>query len=89
MVALSDEIFLTVEEYLKLEEESPIKHEYIDGQVYAMSGTTDTHNTIALNFASLIRNHLRGTNGRVYFADVKAQIEKRNRFLLSRFACYL
>lgn len=80
MVALSNNIPLTAAEYLKFEEESPIKHEYIDGQVYAMSGTTDTHNTIAGNLFTLIRNHLRGTNCRVYFADVKAQIERRNRF---------
>lgn len=80
MVALSSNIPLTPEEYLKFEEESQIKHEYIDGQVYAMSGTTDTHNTIAGNLFALIRIQLRGTNCRVYFADVKAQIEKRNRF---------
>jgi Uma2 family endonuclease len=80
MIALSDSYYLTPEEYLKLEETSPIKHEYIDGQAYAMAGTTDTHNTIALNLASLIRNHLRGTDCRIYFADIKAKIEKRNRF---------
>lgn len=80
MIALSDFYHLTPEEYLKLEETSPIKHEYIDGQAYAMAGTTDTHNTIAGNLYTLIRNHLRGTDCRVYFADIKAKIEKRNRF---------
>ncbi|MEA5507240.1 Uma2 family endonuclease [Halotia wernerae UHCC 0503] len=80
MIALSDSIFLTPQRYLQLEEKSNIKHEYIDGQVYAMAGTTDTHNTIALNLALLIRNHLRGSDCRVYFADIKARIEKRNRF---------
>ncbi len=71
---------LTPEEYLELEAQSPIKHEYIDGEVYAMAGTTDTHNTIAGNLFALIRSHLRGTDCRVYFADIKAQIEKRNCF---------
>ena len=71
---------LTPEEYLELEAQSPIKHEYIDGEVYAMAGTTDTHNTIALNLATMIRRHLRGTDCRVYFADIKAQIEQRNCF---------
>ncbi|UKO96130.1 Uma2 family endonuclease [Nostoc sp. UHCC 0870] len=80
MIALSDSVFLTPEAYLQLEEKSDIKHEYIDGQVYAMAGTTDTHNTIGLNLALLIRNHLLGSECRVYFADVKARIEKRNRF---------
>ena len=45
-----------------------------------MAGTTDNHNTIALNIALLIRTHLRGSNCRVYFADVKVQIEKCNCF---------
>jgi Uma2 family endonuclease len=53
---------------------------YIDGEIYAIAATTDSHNTIALNLALLIRNHLRGGDCRVYFADIKAPIEKRNRF---------
>lgn len=80
MIALSDSTFLTPEAYLQLEEKSNIKHEYLDGQVYAMAGTTDTHNTIVGNLFILIRNHLRGSDCRVYFADIKARLEKRNRF---------
>lgn len=80
MIALSDRHHLTIPEYLELEEKSPIKHEYINGQVYAMAGTTDVHNTIALNLALLIRNHLRGSDCRAYFADLKVRVEKRNCF---------
>ncbi|MBE9118679.1 Uma2 family endonuclease [Lusitaniella coriacea LEGE 07157] len=80
MIALSDRSKLTPEEYLELEGKSPIKHEYIDGLAYAMAGTTDTHNTIALNLALIIRNGLRGSDCRVYFADVKVRLEQRNRF---------
>ncbi len=80
MIALSDRHPLTIPEYLELEEKSPIKHEYIHGQVYAMVGTTDVHNTIALNLALLIRNHLRGSDCRAYFADLKVRVEKRNCF---------
>ncbi|MFM7581006.1 MAG: Uma2 family endonuclease, partial [Microcystaceae cyanobacterium] len=80
MIALNENSRLAPEDYLKLEEKSLLKHEYIDGEIYAMAGTTDSHNTIALNLAVLIRNHLRGTNCRVYFADIKARLEERNRF---------
>ncbi|MEB3828571.1 Uma2 family endonuclease [Phormidium sp. CCY1219] len=80
MIAVSDHQNLTPEEYLELESQSAIKHEYINGEVYAMAGTTDTHNTIALNLAMLIRSHLRGTECRVYFAEVKARLEQRNCF---------
>ncbi|GAA6621911.1 Uma2 family endonuclease [Scytonema sp. NUACC26] len=79
MVA-SPEMYLTSEEYLQLEENSDIKHEFIDGYVYAMAGALDPHVTIALNIASLLRNHVRGTGCRVYMADMKARIESLNRY---------
>ncbi|MGB3493091.1 MAG: Uma2 family endonuclease [Elainellaceae cyanobacterium] len=71
---------LTVDDYLQLESQSAIKHEYIDGEVYAMAGASDAHVTIALNLASLLRRHIRGRGCRVYIADMKARIETRNRF---------
>jgi len=80
MIALSNYNNLTPEEYLQFEEKSPIKHEYIDGQIYAMAGTTDTHNIVSGNIYTIIRNHLRGSDCRVYFADVKVRLEKRNHF---------
>ena len=45
--------YLSPEEYLAAEKDSPIKHEYIQGQVYAMAGASDAHVTIALNVATL------------------------------------
>jgi Uma2 family endonuclease len=80
MIALSNYNNLTPEEYLQFEEKSTIKHEYIDGQIYAMAGTTDIHNIIGLNFTFIIRNHLRGSDCRVYFTDLKVRLEKRNHF---------
>ena len=40
---------MTVEEYFRFEEDSPIKHEYVAGEVYAMSGATARHDRIATN----------------------------------------
>lgn len=71
---------LTPADYLRLEADSPVKHEYIDGHAYAMAGATDAHVTIALNLAAMLRSHLRGTGCRVYIADMKAQVEARNCF---------
>lgn len=72
--------YLSPEEYLAAEKDSPIKHEYIQGQVYAMVGASDAHVTIAGNLFALLRNHLRGTGCRVYMADMKAQVESANVF---------
>ena len=67
----------TPEEYLAFEEKSSVKHEYIDGQVYAMSGTTDSHNTISQNAQIAHRLQLRGTECDVNIADVKALLVHR------------
>jgi Uma2 family endonuclease len=79
-IASPQPTYLTSEEYLQMEETSDIKHEYIDGQVYAMAGASDAHVTIAGNLFTLLRNHVRGSGCRVYIADMKARIESLNRF---------
>lgn len=38
---------ISVEDYLEGEKISPVKHEYVEGEVYSMAGTSDTHNLIA------------------------------------------
>ncbi|NJM22969.1 MAG: Uma2 family endonuclease [Richelia sp. SM1_7_0] len=65
----------TVEEYLELEQNSEIRHEYICGQVFAMSGGSKEHNTITLNIASRLRSHLRGGSCSVFMADMKVNIQ--------------
>jgi Uma2 family endonuclease len=80
MVATPQPPYFSPEEYLQIEAKSLIKHEYIDGQIYAMVGVSDAHNVIAGNLITLLRNHLRGSGCRVYFSDMKARIESRNRF---------
>jgi Uma2 family endonuclease len=62
---------MSVEDYLRWEEAQGAKHEYIDGLVYAMAGTSVRHATIALNVASALRQQLRGTPCRTFVADVK------------------
>lgn len=71
---------LSPNDYLQLEEHSPIKHEYINGEIYAMAGASDAHVTIAGNLFTLLRNHVRGSGCRVYIADMKARLEARNCF---------
>ena len=80
MIASPQQPYLTPEEYLHIEAQSPIKHEYIDGQIYAMAGASDPHVTIALNLATLLRSHVRGSGCRVYISDMKTRIETLNRF---------
>jgi len=71
---------LTPDDYLQLEAESLIKHEYINGDVYAIAGATDAHVTIAGNLFAMLRSHVRGMGCRVYMADMKVRVEARNCF---------
>ncbi|QDX82643.1 hypothetical protein B9N43_16230 [Denitratisoma sp. DHT3] len=64
------------EEYLALEARSPVRHEYVCGEVYAMTGASLRHNVIALNIAALLRAHLRGTPCRAFVSDAKLRIAK-------------
>lgn len=80
MVVSQSKYYISPEEYLESEKFSEIKHEYIDGQVYAMAGASDAHVTVSMNVSMLLRNHLRGSDYRVYMLDMKAQIDIINRY---------
>ncbi|BAB77984.1 Uma2 family endonuclease [Anabaena sp. FACHB-709] len=68
----------TVEEYLELEKSSEIRHEYLGGQIFAMSGGSKEHNLISGNIYSRLRSHLRGTSCSVFMADIKIRLKLTN-----------
>ncbi len=72
---------LTPQEYLDWEPLQDIRYEYIDGAVYAMTGGTLPHSEIAVNFTTLLKNHLRGKGCRVLGSDAKVGITENGPFL--------
>jgi Uma2 family endonuclease len=72
--------YFSPEDYLEGERVSPIKHEYRQGEIYAMAGVIDAHVTIAGNIFALLRNHVRGKGCRAYTSDMKVRIERANSF---------
>ncbi|MBI3101435.1 MAG: Uma2 family endonuclease [Burkholderiales bacterium] len=66
--------------YLAWEAEQSTKHEYHDGEVFAMAGASDAHVTVALNIAMALRNHLRGSPCSVFISDMKLRVEEDNAF---------
>jgi len=76
-MSLAEEIDHTVskEDYLSGELISDIKHEYIDGHIYAMSGASTNHNRIMTNFVSELRLMLKNTPCEPFSSDMKVQIE--------------
>jgi Uma2 family endonuclease len=61
----------TVEEYLALERESEERHEFLDGQIYAMAGESNEHADISVNLVRELSSQLKGTPCRVWTKDSK------------------
>jgi Uma2 family endonuclease len=72
---------LTPAEYLDWEEQQELRHEYLNGEVYAMTGGTMNHSQIAGNFTTLLNIHLRSSGCRVLNSDVKVQIAASNDYI--------
>jgi Uma2 family endonuclease len=68
------------EEYLAMEESAAVKHEYLDGEIYAMAGASERHNRIAGNVFFHFRAAARGTRCGVYIADMKLRLAAQNVF---------
>nr|CAA6830636.1 MAG: Uma2 family endonuclease [uncultured Thiotrichaceae bacterium] len=71
---------IAIDEYLRGELESEVRHEYIDGQVYAMAGAGEKHNLIAGNLFSELRQKSRGTECRPFISDMKLYLAAANKF---------
>jgi Uma2 family endonuclease len=68
--------YITVEEYFEMEERSEIRHEYYDGEIRAMAGTTLKHNKIVLNIASFIRSKFRTKGCEIFAESIKLEAIK-------------
>lgn len=64
----------TPEEYFAWEGKQLEKHEYIDGEVYAMSGGSVNHSRIAVRFTALCANHLEGGSCETGNSDLRVNI---------------
>ena len=73
-------IRLSVEKYLSAERSADVRHEYIDGELFAMTGASRAHNAISLNIAAALLDHLRDGPCRVAISDMKVRVESLNRF---------
>lgn len=62
-------------DFLAWEAEQASKHEYLDGEVFAMVGARQEHVVVALALAARLREHLRGTRCRAYTSDMKLEVK--------------
>jgi len=65
---------LTVQDYLQGEEQSDLRHEYIDGQVYVMGGASDRHGLITNAIAFALTTRARAKKCQLFIADMKVHL---------------
>lgn len=66
---------LSIEDYLKLEMDGRLRHEYVAGETFAMTGASLEHNLIAGNIFRLLSNHLLGDPCRTFMSDFKVRLK--------------
>jgi Uma2 family endonuclease len=71
---------ITPQEYFAWEEKQLNKHEYIEGEVYAMSGGSVNHGRIAIRFTSMFDSHLEGSSCIIGNSDIKIKIVKAEKY---------
>jgi len=65
---------MTYAEYLAAEAKSEVRHEYLNGEVWAMAGGTPEHSALALAMGGELRNALAGKPCRVFSSDLRVRI---------------
>ena len=73
MSVAQSEVRYTVQEYLASERESEERHEYLDGQIYLMTGQSPEHGDICSNLVFKLVGQLKDTPCRVRSKDTKVR----------------
>lgn len=68
----------TPDEYFALEAQSEIRHEYFEGEVFAMAGASKPHNLLAQNISVSLRASLRGQGCQVFIESVRLEAREKS-----------
>lgn len=68
---------VSIKDYLEGENFSDIKHEFVNGEVYAMAGASDRHYRIAMNIATKLDAHLAKSKCEAFMAEMKLQADEK------------
>jgi Uma2 family endonuclease len=70
----------TPEDFLLWDVTQIIRHEYVEGEVFATAGAEEQHITVSGNVYIALRQHLVGGRCRAYIADMKLHVAARNNY---------
>ncbi len=76
----AEKTVFTAADYLAWEPAQLDRHEYLDGEVFAMAGADDRHVTVAMNIAFALRQHLGGSPCRTYMSDMRLFVAAANSY---------
>lgn len=65
----------TVDEYLQLEEKSEVRHEFYNGEMYAMAGGTVNHSQLIDNVKDILKVQLKGNVCRIFSENMKVDVK--------------
>lgn len=65
----------TFREYLELEETSTVRHEFLEGEIYAMAGGTPEHAALTMSIGATLVAALRGGPYRVHSSDLRVRVQ--------------
>ena len=71
---------VSAEDYLAAERDAEVRHEYVDGELFAMAGARRSHNTVVATLARVLGNRLTGGPCRIGVPDMKVQAAPRSRY---------
>lgn len=66
--------YTTVEEYLIGEKTAAVKHEYVDGEIYELAGSSARHYRLTRNIGRKLENHLADSDCEVFLTDMKTKV---------------
>jgi Uma2 family endonuclease len=73
-MAANIERHYTLEEYFELEKKSEERYEYLNGEVFCMSGVSPEHDQIESNSAFYLRSKLTGRKCRIFLANIRLKV---------------
>jgi Uma2 family endonuclease len=77
---LQEKKWMTPEEYLAFEKNSEIKHEFCDGEIFAMTGASLNHNRISRNIQRELGMLLKGSSCENLSSDMRVKIQAREQY---------
>ena len=76
-MSTAEKRFISSQEYLTIERASEIRHEYYNGEMFAMSGASLAHNTIAGNIFAVFREQFAARDCQAFIADMRVKVDRK------------